>query len=273
MGNKSKNKKGSYRKYSQRKSASNKDKRFNLKQILESIYVDHVSLETTCKHLCECCNVAMPQINYCEFVQIITELWMTRNNAEKIDMILKSIEYFFRYNYEKWATDSLIKPCMLLDGETKLCTIYENRPLNCRMYGLWPKEDYENRVDKFEKVYAQYGLKKENLPLNKQCPFVKRVDNSKPITTEVINELFAKLDALDKKVGSFTDLQVSQKENYRTFHDWLLLKALGEEWLTRLTGFIMAADRDVLEDQLEAIKDVFRAEFLKSGIPDVTRRL
>lgn len=273
MGNKSKNKKGSFWKYSQRKVVKDTEKRFNLKQVLESIYVDYVNLETTCNHVCDCCNVAMPQLNYSEFVQIITELWPKLNNAAKLDMICKSIEYFFRYDYEKWATDSLIKPCMLLEEKTKLCSIYESRPLNCRMYGLWPKEDYEKRVDRFAKVYENYGLKRENLPLNTQCPFVKRVDDSKPLTTEVINGLFAKLDDLDKKVGNFTDLQVAQKENYRTFHDWLLLKVLEESWLTKLTSFLMAADKEAMEDQIRVIKDVFTKEFLKNGIPDIVRKL
>ena len=101
----------------------------NLHSVLQSIYHDYVNLETTCKHRCECCNIAMPQIQYSEFVQIITVLWNKLSNDEKVSLICKSVEYFFRNEYSKWAKDSLIKPCMLLDGNG-LCKCYNNRPLN-----------------------------------------------------------------------------------------------------------------------------------------------
>ena len=153
-----------------------------------------------------------------------------------------------------------------------MCRVYETRPLNCRLYGLWPKEEYEKRVDRFEKVYAPLGLKRSDLPLNTQCPFVKRVDDSTPITTEVIAEMFAKLDRIDEEVGQFSKLQISQKENYRTFHDWLLLKVLGEDWLVKLTTFCMAATREVMEDQIKAIHAVWSESF-KDGLPDITKVL
>ena len=120
----------------------------DLKSVLQSIYHDFVNLETTCSHRCECCNVAMPQINYAEFSQIATTLWSDLSKDEKIGLICTSVEYFFRNEYKKWNKDALIKPYMLLDGNG-LCKCYEDRPLNCRLYGLWPKEEYEKRVDKF----------------------------------------------------------------------------------------------------------------------------
>lgn len=245
-----------------------KTKRTNLKSVLQSVYNDNVSLETTCCHTCECCNVAMPQINYSEFVQIATTVWQQKSHEEILNVICKSIEYFFRYEYEKWGMDALVKPCMFLDKEKARCTIYEDRPLNCRIYGLWPKEMYEERVDKFAKAYEQYGLKKEDIPLNKQCPLVKRVNAEKALTKEVIEGLFEKLNELDKKVGDFSEAQVRQKENYRTFHDWLLLKILGEDWLSQLTTFILAADRKTMEEQIEALKEVFRENF-KNKLPDI----
>jgi len=242
----------------------------NLKSVLQSVYHDYANMETNCKHLCECCNVAMPQMNYCEFVQIVTVLWNGIEKDEKINLICKSVEYFFKNEYLKWQKDSLIKPCMLLDKEG-LCKIYEDRPLNCRLYGLWPKEDYEKRVDRFAEIYAQYGLKKEDLPLNTQCPNVKRVDDKVPLTSEVINSLFGKLDELDKSIGGFTSLQTSQKENYRTFHDWLLLKIYGEKWLVMLTTFSLAATKEQMEDQINELNKAIRAAFIYAELPDLSR--
>jgi Fe-S-cluster containining protein len=245
----------------------------NLDSVLQGIYNDQIDLSTTCNHKCECCRTAMPMHNYCEFVNIISKLWEELDNKEKLNLIITSIEYFFSVEYKKWAEKSLIKPCMLLDDGTGLCKIYKRRPLSCRMYGLWPKEDYEKRVDRFEKIYSQYGLKREDLPLNKQCSFVKRIDDSKPITTEVINGLFKQLDELDGKIGNFSELQISQKENYRTFHDWLLLKVLGEEWLSKLTIFMLGVDKDKIEDQINAIVNVWTKEFTDKGVPDIRERL
>ncbi|MFA7220335.1 MAG: YkgJ family cysteine cluster protein [Synergistaceae bacterium] len=244
-------------------------KRTNLRSVLQSIYHDNVNLETTCNHACDCCNIAMPQINYSEFIQIATIIWKEKSHEEILNIICKSLEYFVRYEYEKWGKDTLIKPCMFL-GENKRCTIYEDRPLNCRLYGLWPEEIYEDRVLKFAEAYKQYGLKREDLPLNRQCPYVKRVDNEVPITNEIIESLFERLDELDKTTGGFSSAQVRQKENYRTFHDWLLLKILGEEWLSQLTTFILAADREIMEDQIKAMDGVMRENF-KTKIPDINK--
>lgn len=251
------------------KKQSNKvpKKRTNLRSVLQNIYHDTVNLETTCNHRCECCKVAMPQINYSEFVQIATTVWENKSHDEILSIICTSLEYFFRYEYDKWGMDSLVKPCMFLD-DNDLCTIYLDRPLNCRLYGLWPEKDYEDRVEKFAKAYEGHGLKREDLPLNKQCPFVKRVDPKEVLTTEIIDGLFEQLDNLDKTTGDFSDVQVRQKENYRTFHDWLLLKTLGEDWLAQLTAFILAADRSKMEDQIEALKVVLRDNF-KEKLPDI----
>jgi len=250
----------------------NKKPSIALSEYINGIYENYVNLKTVCSHNCECCKISMPGIHYSEFVNIVTDIWNTYPDEEKLNLIFMSIEYFFRYDYNKWGMDSLIKPCMLLDKDG-LCKIYSKRPLNCRMYGLWPKENYEARVDKFEKAYSSLGLKREDLPLNTQCPHVKRVDDSIPITTELIEDLFSKLDEMDKKIGDFSSLQVAQKENYRTFADWLLFKIFGPDWLAKLTSFAMAADKNTMEEQIKAIKEVFTKEFSKTGIPDVRKRL
>lgn len=247
-------------------------KRTNLRSALQSIYNDNVNLETKCACSCTCCKVAMPQINYSEFVNIISILWKNSDKEKKIELICTSIEYWFRNQFEKWGIQSLVKPCMLLDKKTGLCTVYEDRPLNCRLYGLWPKQEYENRVNRFAKAFERYGLAKSDLPLNTQCDKVKRVDETIPLTMEKINELFKQLDHLDKEIGDFSDLMVGQKENYRTFHDWLLLKIFGEEWLSMLTSFMLAADKNAIEGQIKAIKDAIITNYA-NNMPNIEENL
>ena len=229
-----------------------------LGEVLQRVYTDGPSLDTTMTCKCVCCKIAMPQINYCEFVQIAMTYWPKLKRKSKIDMICTSMRYFFRHEFSKWGIMTLIKPCMFLNKKSGRCEIYKDRPLNCKMYGLWPKEEYEKRVDRFVKAYAEYGLVREDLPNHFQCPLVKRIDDSEELTTEVISKMYAKLDEIDKSISSFTDLQVKNRENYRTFHDWLLLSIFGEQWLSDLTSFMKFATADVIEDQIEKIGEAIK---------------
>ena len=166
------------------------------------------------------------------------------------------IDYFFKVQFEKYGIETLVKPCVFLNKIDNLCKIYENRPVSCRMYGLWPKEEYESRVARFEKAYSKFGLTKEDLPLHKQCDKVVRTDVSKELTKEIIEKMYADLNKLDLKVGQFTELQVEGGENKRTFHDWLLAMVFGERWLAMVSTFMLSASREQIDDQILAIKTV-----------------
>lgn len=242
-----------------------KNKIVTLKERLDRVY-NSVDLRTTCKGVCDCCKVACPSMNYCEFIELIKNVWERESQSSKINMICTSIEYFFRIEFEKWGMETLRKPCMLL--ENGRCKYYNERPLACRIYGLWPEKTYNARVDKFEKAYE--GLvKREDLPLNKQCPNVKRVDDSQELTEEIINDLFDQLDEIDKKVmQKFSAIQVSEKENYRTFHDWLLLQIFGEQWLSTLTSFMLAADKNTILSQIEELKKAVRSR-CENNMPSI----
>lgn len=240
--------------------------KITLKDKLDEIYNASACLDTTYQGRCSCCKTAMPQMNYCEFCQLADDLWKTTSRSEQVRLICASIEYFFRNEFEKWGKESLIKPCLLLDENGK-CRWYKLRPLSCRLYGLWPEATYNARVDKFEKAYEGL-LKRDELPLNKQCPYVKRVDETVPLTDDLINYLYKQLDELDKKIGNFSDLQIEQKENYRTFHDWLLFKIFGSDWLVALTQFMLGASRDLIEEQMNAIKKAV-VNNLSKDMPDL----
>ena len=71
-----------------------KNHRKGLKDKLQSIY-ESVDMSTVGCEIsicaCACCKVAMPQMNYSEFVQLATDLWKKSSNEKKIDIICKSI--------------------------------------------------------------------------------------------------------------------------------------------------------------------------------------
>ncbi len=120
---------------------------------------------------------------------------------------------------------------------------------NCRMYGLWPKEVYEERVQKFMKVT---GLKKEEIPLNTQCEYVRRVDSSVPLTKEVIDDLYKALNDIDIVTDKLSQEQVDKKYNQRTWHDWFMVTVFGEERLSELSNFYLAAEsQEIVDDFVE----------------------
>jgi Fe-S-cluster containining protein len=243
-----------------------KTKKITLKDKLAQIY-NTADLRTTCAHNCSCCKVACPSMNFSEYTQLMQEIWDKESKERKSDLICKSLEYFFHNDFNKFGMETMVKPCMLLDDKG-MCSYYESRPLNCRLYGLWPEDVYKARVDRFEKAY-QGLLTRDQLPLNTQCPNVRRVDPSKPLTKEVFDEMFARLDDLDRQIIGFSNVQIKNRENYRTLHDWILYKIFGSETLSNLTTFMMAANKETIADQLEQIKIAARARFSKD-MPKIT---
>lgn len=238
------------------KSVKKNKNRSSLKSVLQSIYNDTINLDTEMSCECTCCKVACPSMNYCEFLQIISVIWKNWTLHDKGELIAKSLEYYVKNDFSKFGIETLVKPC-LLQGSNGLCRCYEDRQLACRLFGQWPEDVYNKRVEKFAKAYSKYGLEKEDLPLNTQCNLVKRKDDS-VLTEEIINSLYDKLNKVDKGLKEFTDFQIEQKQNYRSFHDWLLLKIFGEEWLSKITVFVLAATKEQIEDQIQQLKIVIR---------------
>ena len=213
-----------------------------LQNKLQDVY-NTVNLETTCCRQCVCCSVACPQMNYSEAVQIIDVVWANWETEEKRQLLMTSINYFF--------SNSMIKPCPLLDNESDTggCRVYGDRPLNCRLYGQWPQDVYEQRVETFEKAT---GFERKQLPLNTQCQHVKRVDGE-DLSEETINGLFAMVDNIDRQIGDFSDAQMDQRYNYRPIHDWLLAKFWGEEALVFWTEVFRAMTKEEIADLVEKL--------------------
>ena len=192
-----------------------------LKEIYES-----VDLRTTCCRQCTCCRVACPQMYYGEAMNIMDAIWKWPL-PERKNLIKTSMRYFF--------SNSMVKPCILLttmaDGKPG-CRVYNVRPLNCRMYGLWPEDSYNARVHRFSKAT---GFERHQLPLNRQCPLVRRVNPAPKLTDELIEALFERLKRLDACFGLFKRREVDKGISYRTIHDWVLFQHLGEDKLSELS--------------------------------------
>jgi len=224
--------------------ATRQPKKFKtLRDKLLEIYTQ-ASLETTCCRQCVCCSVACPQMNYSEATQILDRVWSQWDHESKKRLLTTSIDYFF--------SNSMVKRCPLLgtapDGNPG-CLVYEDRPLNCRVYGQWPAETYERRVSTFEKAT---GFDRSQLPLNTQCPHVRRVAVG-DFDEEGVETMFAQLDALDRRLGDFSDAQMEQRYNYRTIHDWVLAKFWGDEQLAFWTDVFHTMQKEEIETLVETL--------------------
>lgn len=229
-----------------RKEGRSPKKLKTLRDKLQEVY-SQVDLETTCCRQCVCCSVACPQMNYAEATQILDRIWSEWSREDKKELLLTSIDYFF--------SNSMVKPCPLLgtmpDGKPG-CRVYGDRPLNCRMYGQWPEDVYEKRVQGFEEAT---GFDKSELPLNTQCPHVRRV-SEEPLEEDTINTMFDQINELDRQIGEFTETQMEQRYNYRSIHDWVLAKFWGDEQLVFWTEIFHAMEKDEIEKQVEVLHQV-----------------
>ena len=187
-------------------------------------------------------------MKYSEAVNILTKIWTEWPREDKKEFLKTCLRYFF--------SRSLVKPCPLLKGND--CTVYEDRPLNCRIYGLWPTEMWDRRV---AAIAAKLDLPKEQIPLNQQCQFVKR-KNGIPLTEEMIEGLFTSLNELDAIMLAESDPtryeewqgRIDKGWSYRSIHDWALLRFFGEEWLMNLTSIAMAANAETIEALTKTIE-------------------
>jgi Fe-S-cluster containining protein len=235
---------------------NNKSKRVVLGKKLHEIYKSQGELETSCCRQCGCCRVACPQMKYSEALQVINKIWNEWSKEDKIDLLVMCVRYFF--------SKSLIKPCPMLSGTE--CRVYEDRPLNCRLYGLWPNDAWERRVSR---LAEKLKLPESQIPLNKQCPLVRMKNGQNPLTEEQIQSMFDALDNLDKQILSSgrkegtalrkAENMVRNNWNYRTIHDWILFFFWGEEKLAQMTDIAMLANNEQLEGLMDSFESIVRS--------------
>ena len=95
---------------------------------------------------CGNCCMESVGINLIEFINIYKFL---QDKPELKNICLdKIIDYYFLEYIEK-------NPCPFKDEDNR-CMIYEVRPLNCRLFGHWKKEDYNKNLANVTKRNIEY---------------------------------------------------------------------------------------------------------------------
>jgi len=102
---------------------------------------------------CGKCCMESVGINLVEFLNIYKYL-MNKDSLRKQSLIRILDYYFLEYTEKR---------CCPFRDENNRCLIYEVRPLNCRLFGHWKKDDYNNNLNNVTKRNIEYKeyMKKE----------------------------------------------------------------------------------------------------------------
>jgi len=209
--------------------------------------------ETKCCGSGVCCKTGCPHMYYSEFLN----LWL---DVEEMDSQYRA-EVIFR-SLKNYLDESVVKPCPLYcegaDGRIKGCLCYERRPYNCRFYGVIPDEEYEKRVDGFEKTFGRKAMKKN--PLRTQCQDVEITDGCL-VNPGYIDDIADEIETLDIELGIRQTL-VKSKQSSRTLHDFVMLTYFGERKMVDLTEIRVNSSEETKKGFLEEMKK-------QLGIPDL----
>lgn len=168
----------------------------------------------------DCCMESVG-INLVEFINIFNYL-KDRKNLKK-QSLEKIIDYYF-LEYKKKS------PCPFKDTDNR-CLIYEVRPLNCRLFGHWKKEDYNKNLDSITKRNIEYKnmMKKEynfeisddvvNYRINFCDDFIP---NDGYVSKSKRMEFYDRLIILDSKIYSFYNIEFRDRGLVEYFIEYLL---------------------------------------------------
>lgn len=95
---------------------------------------------------CGNCCMESVGINLIEFLNIFNYL------KDKEELRKKSLERIIDYYFMEFME----KKCCPFRDENNMCEIYEVRPLNCRLFGHWKKEDYNKNLSDVTEKNRQY---------------------------------------------------------------------------------------------------------------------
>lgn len=187
-----------------------------------------------------CCKTQNPSMYYVEFLRVFKKVGDTWSNEKKIELVLKAVK-----NY---LTNDLSKGCVFYDNE---CTVYEDRPFACRMYGVIPKENWDKR---WESLKRRQG---ESFEAKPQCDLVS---SEEEITASMEDKWFLHTRKCEERIGisaEVVNLHDLGGGSYRTFHDHLLVEFFNDSILEMLSKARMT---NSTEEEIDLLVDELRKQ-------------
>ncbi|UUV14720.1 YkgJ family cysteine cluster protein [Clostridioides difficile] len=150
---------------------------------------------------CGNCCMESVGINLIEFLNIFCYL------EDRVDLKKSCINKILDYYFEEYTKKN---PCPFKDNNNR-CLIYEVRPLNCRMFGHWKKEDYNKNLDNVieknnnyrELMKKQYGFEINDEVVNYRIDYCDRfIPNKDYLSKSKRLSFFDELMTLDSNIYS-----------------------------------------------------------------------
>lgn len=150
-----------------------------------------------CKGCGACCHESVGA-SFAE-AEIILDSIKQMPEDQRCILLQKIFEYCFEIYQNR-------KKCPFLK-EDNSCTIYEIRPLNCRVYGHWDEAEYNENYKRLNKenkeiaeiIYDKYGYKIKDDYVFFNIPYCKDFEGS-VLSRRERNQLYDELIVLDSKM-------------------------------------------------------------------------
>lgn len=198
----------------------------------------------------DCCKAFSPPIFLIEFLNIMTII-------SKLDK-KKQDELAYKC-FESYLISDIFKSCPLLEND--LCLCYQQRPLSCYLFGLYPEDEYSQRL---KSVAAMLELDPNEVPFNKQCTNLE-ICGSKTISQKRSDLMLKKIYNLD--IDLFDDKKQGEKyigtsATYTPFDAHYLCHRIGPDNLETLSKMkielqnarMIARNKENITAQLECRK-------------------
>ena len=172
---------------------------------------------------CGSCCMESVGINLIEFINIFN--YLKGNDKLRIECLNKVLDYYFLEYVKK-------SPCPFKDDNNR-CMIYEVRPLNCRLFGHWKKEDYNKNLSNVTKrnidykniIKSKYGFDINDEVVNYKINYCEDFIPEKEYLDKATRLSFAdELMVLDSKIFSkgIIDIDFKDRGIVEYFIDCLL---------------------------------------------------
>jgi len=196
-----------------------------------------------------CCVLQSPQMLYSEFLMAwdyISKNWTDEEICDLFERCMLN------------AVNPLpSKGCVFFDGENNLCKIHKRRPLNCRIYGITPKEEFEPRYLRLEEEYKSIL----GAVCKPQCGLVSTVDGEE-VTKDDTDSWWEGLVDIEEDMGVPKKLaNDGNGGSYRSPHDHVLVYNMPDNVLNAVAGIkkykTLADKKEAIGNLVKVLKGVF----------------
>lgn len=165
-----------------------------------------------------CCFLQTPQVLYTEFLNTWNNVSHNWNDI-KFELLIERC-------LRKYLFPNKDKSCVFINKENSLCDQHTTRPLNCRIYGITPEEEFKPRYERLKVIYPE---------ARNQCNLVSTVNGEK-VTIKDTDNWWLELCSIEMSIGIKKELITDASGgSYRTYHDHILIHILGEAGMEKLS--------------------------------------